>query len=98
MEGSGGNLRRNKFLIGPRLRYAIALSLGAIMLSHSPSPSKGSDIWDGGGTTNSWSDRFNWSDDQLPSGTGTITFPIGSAQPQNAQDYFVLGSGATSNL
>jgi hypothetical protein len=47
-------------------------------------------VWDGGGSFQRWSDRFNWSDDQLPSNSGSLTFPTGNG---SVQDLFTAPSG-----
>ncbi|MEQ1859283.1 MAG: autotransporter-associated beta strand repeat-containing protein [Chthoniobacteraceae bacterium] len=49
-----------------------------------PQAAHAANIWDGGGTTDNWSDVLNWDDDSLP-GYGTLTF-AGSLRTTNILD------------
>jgi len=66
----------------------------ALPLALQASRAVASNIWDGGGSREWWSDRFNWSDDQLPTGTGTLTFPLDAA---TEQDLFGWSSGVPNS-
>ena len=39
--------------------------------------------WDGGGTSNAWSDKVNWAGDVLPATGDDLVFPAGALRPTN---------------
>src|SRR3954454_19402030 len=43
--------------------------------------------WDGGGTINNWSDRFNWRGDVAPVANDDLVFPAGAARLTNFNNY-----------
>jgi len=43
--------------------------------------------WDGGGTTNNWSDAANWTDNVAPSFGDKLVFPANAAQLTNNNDF-----------
>ena len=56
---------------------------------------RASNVWDGGGSSpKKWSDPLNWSDDQLPSNSGTLTFPTFDS---TAQDLFTATAGVPNS-
>jgi autotransporter-associated beta strand protein len=44
-------------------------------------------IWDGGGRTNNWSDRFNWVGDAAPAQGDDLLFPANAPQKTNINDF-----------
>src|SRR3954452_5331200 len=63
-----------------RTSLAAARSAGCLLsftlgiASFDPTAVLAGGTWDGGGSTNNWSDRFNWVGDGTPSGIGTLVF------------------------
>jgi hypothetical protein len=82
-------------VLSRRARDLLALFSATVLVCQARASA--SSIWDGGGGSNRWSDRFNWSDDQLPSGTGTLTFPAHAGGWTTTQDLFSSSSGIANS-
>ena len=75
--------------------FARTLPLVALSLCLAPSAIHAQETWDGGGTTNNWSDGPNWTDNTAPSGaTGAALTFSGTTRTTNVND--IAGLGFTS--
>ena len=76
--------------------------LGILLLSVSPLARAATYTWDGGGSSNNWSDSVNWSNNTLPVPGADTTIAFGSGprnnSGQNITNSFVLNSLTFGNL
>ena len=71
-------------MVRPRILSKSITSFLVLAATSAVPAVKASNIWDGGGTTDLWSDVLNWDDNAFP-GYGTLTF-AGSARTTNVVD------------
>lgn len=69
-------VRRHKFITGLIIGFQGLALLAVIAINALPNRSAyaASYVWDGGGTTNNWSDCNNWSANTCPTAADTVTF------------------------
>jgi len=78
------------------LRYKLFAAI-AIFLLEAGTASAADITWDGGGSTNFWSDSLNWSGNVLPTASDNVRFDSTSTKNSTADISFAIGSLSISS-